>query len=110
MMMELTGKNIIGNQLSAEGDNVFFAFNPSTGQEMDPAFTEATVHEINLAVQQASAAFQIYRNKSGIEKAEFLEAIAAEILMLGEGLIARCMEETGLPEARLIGERGRTIN
>src|SRR5690606_10300834 len=69
-----------------------------------------TVHEIDLAVQQASAAFQVYRNKSGIEKAEFLEAIAAEILMLGEGLIARCMEETGLPEARLIGERGRTIN
>src|SRR5690554_187774 len=109
-MMELTGKNIIGNGLSAKGSAVFNAFNPSTGQQMEPAFTEATLEEIDLAVQQASGAFQVYRNKTGSEKAEFLEAIASEILGLGEALIKRCMEETGLPEARLMGERGRTVN
>src|SRR5690606_39612104 len=68
------------------------------------------LEEIDLAVQQASGAFQVYRNKTGSEKAEFLEAIASEILGLGEALIKRCMEETGLPEARLMGERGRTVN
>ncbi len=108
--MTLTGKNIIGNRLSANGSNTFYAFDPSTGQQMDPAFTEASSEEIDAAVQQASVAFQKYRGKSGRERAEFLEAIASEILLLGEDLIRRCMAETGLPEARLTGERGRTIN
>lgn len=108
--MILTGKNIIGGQLSAAGENVFYAVNPSTGEKMDPAFTEATSREIDSGIQQASAAFQEYRTKSGLERAEFLEAIASEILSIGEDLITRCMEETGLPETRLVGERGRTVN
>ena len=108
--MELTGKNIIGNELSGEGKEVFFAVNPSTGKEMEPAFKEATSEEIDSAIQKAGTAFKTYRNKSGKEKAEFLEAIADEIMNIGDSLISRCMEETGLPEARLTGERGRTVN
>src|SRR5690554_1522019 len=110
MMMTLTGKNIVGSQLSAKGDSVFYAVNPSTGQKMEPAFVEAASQEIDSAIRQASAAFQIYRTRSGKERAAFLETIASEILSLGEDLITRCKEETGLPEARLIGERGRTVN
>ncbi|MGC8469539.1 MAG: aldehyde dehydrogenase (NADP(+)), partial [Acetobacteraceae bacterium] len=41
--------------------------------------------------------------------ARFLEAIAAEILACGDGLILRAMAETGLPRTRLEGERGRTV-
>jgi len=108
--MTLTGKNIVGSQLSAKGDSVFYAVNPSTGQKMEPAFVEAASQEIDSAIRQASAAFQIYRTRSGKERAAFLETIASEILSLGEDLITRCKEETGLPEARLIGERGRTVN
>lgn len=108
--MELTGKNIIGNEASAEGKEVFFAVNPATGKEMDPPFKQASAEEIDAAVKKAGAAFQVYRNKSGKERAEFLEAIGEEIMELGDGLISRCMEETGLPEARLTGERGRTVN
>ena len=29
---------------------------------------------------------------------------------LGDTLIERCMQETALPEGRLKGERGRTVN
>lgn len=108
--MELTGRNIIGQQFSAEGKETFFAVNPSSGKELEPGFKEASAEEIDDAVQKASAAFQVYRNKSGKEKAELLEAIADEILSLGDDLISRCMEETGLPEGRLTGERGRTVN
>ncbi|HSJ66696.1 MAG TPA: aldehyde dehydrogenase (NADP(+)) [Anditalea sp.] len=108
--MNLTGKNIIGQDNSAEGKETFFAVNPSTGKEIEPSFTQATSAEINRAAEKASAAFQVYRNKSGKEKAEFLEAIADEIMSLGDSLISRCMEETGLPEGRLTGERGRTVN
>lgn len=108
--MELTGRNIIGDTLSAAGEKLFFAVNPSSGKELEPAYKEATQAEINTAVEKASAAFQQYRRKSGKEKAGFLEAIAEEIMSLGQDLITRCMEETGLPEARLTGERGRTVN
>src|SRR5690606_20564272 len=108
--MTLTGKNILGDRLSAAGSSTFYAFNPATGEKMEPAFVEASPEEIDAAVQLANTAFQEYRMKSGRDRAEFLEAIASEIIALGEGLIHRCMEETGLPEARLTGERGRTVN
>ena len=109
-MTILTGNNLIADRLSAEGDRIFYATSPATGQPLEPAFTEAASGEIDAAVKSASTAFQEYRNKSGRERAELLEGIAEEILSLGEDLIRRCMEETGLPEARLIGERGRTVN
>src|SRR5688500_12030242 len=105
----MTGKNIIGESLSAEGKEVFYGENPANGQRLEPAFYEATEQEINSAIEKASKAFQKYRLVSGKDKAAFLETIAEEIVAIGDPLIARCMEETGLPEARLQGERGRTV-
>lgn len=88
-MIELTGKNIIGHELSGEGKEVFFAVNPSNEKDLEPGFKEASPDEINIAVRKASAAFQVYRNKSGKEKAEFLESIGEEILSLGQKLVSR---------------------
>ncbi len=105
----MTGKNIIGASLSGDSKEIFYGENPSNGQNLEPGFYEATQQEIDEAIEKASAAFQHYRNVSGKDKATFLETIAEEIVALGESLISRCMEETGLPEARLLGERGRTV-
>ena len=44
-----------------------------------------------------------------VRRAEFLERIADEIQGLGDELIQRANAETALPEARLTGERARTI-
>lgn len=107
--MELTGKNIIGNKLSQESSATFYGENPATGKKLEPVFYEASQKEINEAIEKASKAFQQYRNKTGKEKAGFLEAIADEIIALDSSLITRAMEESGLPEARLTGERGRTV-
>lgn len=107
--MALSGKNIIGAKLSSEGNTTFNAVNPANNQKLEPAFHEATEAEVDAAVKLASEAFQVYRNKSGKERAEFLETIADEILAIGDDLIKQCMIETGLPEARLVGERGRTV-
>src|SRR5690606_4542245 len=46
---------------------------------------------------------------SPAERAAFLRAIAEEILALDSILLARAGSETGLPEGRLTGERGRTV-
>lgn len=108
--MTLTGQNFIGNHKSAQGKSTFKAVNPATGRDLDTLFFEATSAEVDQAAQKAELAFRIYRNKSGLEKAAFLDSIADEILALGDELIQLCMSETGLPESRLTGERGRTMN
>jgi len=108
--MELSGLNFIGNKRSGSGDKSFNAMNPSNGETLSPIYFEATSDEINKAVEKAEQAFRKYRLKSGKEKAVFLETIGDEILALGDTLIKRCCQETALPEGRIVGERGRTIN
>ena len=108
--MDLAGNNFIGSERSSTGNVTFKAVNPATGNELEPVFYEATTGEVNRAVCKAEEAFKNYRNKSGEEKAAFLEAIAEEILRLDDALIERCMAETGLPETRIKGERGRTMH
>ncbi|PWK27335.1 NADP-dependent aldehyde dehydrogenase [Arcicella aurantiaca] len=67
------------------------------------------MQQVNDIMLQAAEAFKKYRKISGKEKAVFLRTIADEIEALGMELIQTAMEETNLPEARLLGERGRTI-
>jgi 2,5-dioxopentanoate dehydrogenase len=107
--MQLTGRNIIGNKTFSEGTVAIQAMNPTTGETLPTLFYKATLDELNLAVEKANSAFQIYRKKSGVEKAIFLEKIAEEIELLGDTLIQRYVAESGLPEGRATGERGRTI-
>jgi len=108
--MELTGLNFIGNELSGQGDEIFPAINPANSTKLLPGFHEAAINEINVAVTKAENAFIEYSKKSGSERAMFLEVIGEEILSLGDDLIERCHEETGLQQQRLIGERLRTVN
>jgi 2,5-dioxopentanoate dehydrogenase len=110
LKMNLTGRNLIGFEESGNGTHTFFANNPTTQTALESAFFEATKEEVDKAVSKAESAFLTYKSTSNAERAAFLEAIAEEILNLGEELIQRCMAETALPEARLIGERGRTMN
>ena len=105
----ITGKNYIGNQLSAIGTKTYRTFNSQLNIENEPIFTEATSDEINTAASLAASAFKIYSKKSGKEKAAFLNAIAEEIEALGEALISTYTLESGLPAGRAMGERGRTV-
>ncbi|MFT5762406.1 MAG: alpha-ketoglutaric semialdehyde dehydrogenase [Polaribacter sp.] len=105
----ITGKNYIGNQLSAKGTKTYTTFNPQTNTENSFVFTEATSEEINQATELATEAFQTYSKKSGKEKASFLKAIAEEIENLGDELIDIYTSESGFPVGRAMGERGRTV-
>ncbi len=86
------------------------AFSPALQRTIDGQFHVATPAEVDQALELATTAFVTYRQKSGADRARFLRAIAEHILKLGDDLIARAMKESGLPEKRLIGERGRTVN
>lgn len=108
--IELKGHNYIAGQLSAKSKITFNATNPSNLENLTTNFHEATKEEIDLAIIEANKAFSIYGKKSGKDKADFLDTIADEILNLGDALIERCCDETGLPVGRITGERGRTMN
>ena len=108
--MNLTGEQIIGFSFSKQGKASFYGMNPNSDKALDPIYYDAAALEVDQAFRIAQHAFGIYRKKKASEKALFLEQIADEILALGDDLIHRCMEETALPESRLIGERGRTVN
>jgi alpha-ketoglutaric semialdehyde dehydrogenase len=101
-------ENFIGFERSALGSKTFNAVNPVTREILPGQFVGATQEEVNLAVNKAQEAWKVYRHTSGAQKALFLRTIAAEIEGLGDTLVNRVMEESGLPQGRVVGERGRT--
>ncbi len=107
--MQLHGKNFIGNSLANAGTNTFQAVNPATSETLPTNYFEATADEVNAAVQLAAQAFEPYRALTKDQRADFLERIADEILVLGDELLQCANAESGLPLERLTGERGRTM-
>jgi len=72
-------------------------------------FKDATIKEVNDAMHRSFTAYNLYKKYSIKQRAQLMRAIAKEIEVLGDELIQTTMRETNLPEARLKGERGRTI-
>mgnify|MGYP003393440199 FL=1 len=105
----LTGKNYIGNSLSAQGKKTFKTFDPKKNIENEQIFYEADADEINQAVELAHRAFQIYKTIESSKKSNFLKTIADEILNLGDSLIHLVMLEAGMTYERVVGERTRTL-
>jgi NADP-dependent aldehyde dehydrogenase len=73
------------------------------------AFSVGTPELVDRACVAAEEAFAIYGSLPRTARAGFLRAIADEIDARGESITQIGTEETGLPEARLEGERGRTV-
>ncbi|CDG53171.1 MULTISPECIES: aldehyde dehydrogenase (NADP(+)) [Halomonadaceae] len=106
--MPITGKLLIGQSAVSGSSKPINAINPATNEPLEPTFAGGTKDEVEHACELAEAAFGIYRETSLEDRAVFLETIASEIESIGDELIERAMAETGLPQARLEGERGRT--
>jgi NADP-dependent aldehyde dehydrogenase len=106
--MHITGDMLIGAQAVRGAQSTLQAINPSTGEVLGPDFHGGGQADVERACALAEAAFDTYRNTSSEQRAAFLEAIAAGIEALGDTLIERAHQESGLPIARLQGERGRT--
>ncbi len=108
--MELHGQNIIAGKVRERGGQKFPAFAPAEGKHIEPQFEEAVPEQVDEALLAADTAFDEYRLLPAERRAAFLDAIAEEILALGDALIERAHIETALPKERLTGERGRTMN
>jgi len=107
-MLGLTGKSIIGFSRGASDTGAFHGVNPSNGEELEPTYYSATGKEVEAAAQLASSAFEIYRHTRGKDKGVFLRKVAESIEGLGEMLVARASQETGLPPDRIKTETART--
>ncbi|SNS14797.1 NADP-dependent aldehyde dehydrogenase [Noviherbaspirillum humi] len=105
----LTGHLLIGSQSLPGQNGQVRGINPATGDTLEPAFGLAGKAEVEHACALAWAAFDTYRETGLEQRAAFLEKIASNIADIGDALIERAMAETGLPRARLEGERGRTV-
>ena len=81
----------------------------ATGQPDGPVFAVHGASDVDAACAAAADAFKVYRATDRGARARFLETIAEEILAIGDALIEAAMAESGLPRARLEGERGRTV-
>jgi alpha-ketoglutaric semialdehyde dehydrogenase len=100
----LTGKHLIAGEWLA-GDRTFKS-EPSSGEAHD--FAVGSPQLVDLAARQAEDAFWSCSALSRSARAAFLRTIADEIDKLGDEITMIGCQETGLPEARLVGERGRT--
>lgn len=76
---------------------------------LSPEFATATELHVDNAVKAAEEAFWRYGYSSRAVRANFLDEIANEIEARADEITHYGTLETGLPEARLIGERGRTV-
>ena len=106
--MTLEGKLLIGQQAVSGQQADIQAVNPATGETLAPTYAGGGKAEVERACELAETAYASYRETSLEERAVFLETIADEIDAIGDELTERGVAETGLPEARLQGERGRT--
>jgi NADP-dependent aldehyde dehydrogenase len=109
-VIELKGNNLIGGREVAGIREAIQAIDPATGAALAPAYPGLDSAAVADACALAWEAFREYRNSPPEVRAGLLEAIAGRIEALGDQLIDRAMQETGLPRTRLEGERGRTCS
>jgi 2,5-dioxopentanoate dehydrogenase len=104
----LTGHSLIAGQTVVGDGKTAFGFNPATNEQLDPAYSLITEDQLKLATAAAADAYPSFSTLDPETHAGFLDAIADNIEAIGEELIVRAGQETGLPAARLQGERART--
>jgi len=107
--MKPDGGSLIGFGSSGTGGAAFKAFDPAKNVALEPSFLAATLADVDRAAQLAAAAAPVLARLSGAGRAKFLRAIAANLEAKADDLVARALQETALPEARLKGEVARTV-
>ena len=108
-MQVINGEMFIGGRAAKGTDGEIRGINPETGETLDPVYGGATWADLDEACRLAWEAFDAYRSADPGKRAAFLEAIAQNIIDLGDELVERTMAESGLARGRIEGERGRTV-
>lgn len=110
MPENLKGQSIIAGEHTVGAGGTFSGYDPATDEALEPGYTMIDESQLKTATAAAADAHESFSALDPEAHASFLERIADNIDAIGEQLTERYMAETGLPEARATGERGRTVN
>ncbi len=99
------GRHLIAGEW-IQGDSTFRS-EPAVAEAAHDFWVGTPAH-VDRAAEAAEEAFWAYGYTSREDRAAFLDAIADEVEARGDAITVIGSQETGLPEARLQGERGRT--
>ncbi|WP_017577020.1 aldehyde dehydrogenase (NADP(+)) [Nocardiopsis kunsanensis] len=109
-LTEQTHHSLIAGEPAPGTGGTTQAVDPARNTPTGPTFTLLGDGQVAAAPRAAAEAFPTYRKLTPEARAAFLETAAERIDRAGEEIIATAMRETGLPEPRLRGEVGRTVN
>ena len=107
-MTSINGAQIIGQQLSEQGAEVFHGEQGSTGRVLEPEFRNATSSEIQQAVLLAHQAQTPWAHAAPATRASFLRHISLHIDNHQKILLERAALETGYSAPRLTMELNRS--
>ncbi|GAA1140515.1 aldehyde dehydrogenase (NADP(+)) [Nesterenkonia lutea] len=107
---DLTGRSIIAGERVTGGGRTINGYNPATNEILEPGYSLIDESQLTAATEAAAEAFESFSQLDPETHAAFLEKVAENIEAAAEPLTERVMAETGLPQARVQGERGRTVN
>lgn len=103
-MTDFHGRHLIEGAWT-EGEDHFDS-DPVSGSPL--RVSQGTAAHVDAAAKAAEAAFRVFGYSTRVLRAAFLESIADEIEARAEAVAEIATAETGLPEARINTERGRT--
>lgn len=76
---------------------------------MNPTSTDTPARELERCMQRSVEAFEHYRHWSLEDRNRLLHAIAGELELQADALVAQAARDSHLPEPRLRGELARTV-
>jgi 2,5-dioxopentanoate dehydrogenase len=87
MSLQLTGEMLIGGSAIRGTGASIRTVNPATDQQLDPLFSGSTTADVTHACALAWDAFDSFREAGPDQRARLLEAMAEQLLELGDVLI-----------------------
>ncbi|MFI8196943.1 aldehyde dehydrogenase (NADP(+)) [Streptomyces sp. NPDC085942] len=104
----LSGHSLLAGREAPGAGDAWHAVAAASGEPFGPPHRDASAAQVAEAARLAAADARAYRTLPAARRAAFLDACAEEIEALGDPLVELAARETGLPPARLTGERART--
>ncbi|WP_078585173.1 aldehyde dehydrogenase (NADP(+)) [Streptomyces anulatus] len=106
----LTGHSLLAGREAPGTGDAWHAIAAATGEPFGPPHRDASAEQVAEAARLAAADARAFRALPPGRRAAFLDACAEGIEALGDALLELAARETGLPAARLTGERARTCD
>ena len=85
------------------------ALDPEKKVTLDKQFTKITDEELTIKIDHSQKCIPLFQVKSNAEKATFLNTIAEEILMLGDVVLKRAVQESELSFDIIVDECKKTV-